>query len=525
MSKQRSDDATQRQMLEQFARSVMSRRSVIGGMAAGAAALPLAGSFPTPARARAALSAGAIAAAQRALLQTDGDSAEAAVAAANALDEKPESISIVWEDGLQSIEPTEFSGPMWEELTGIRVEVVSRPFPDLFASQVAEHLAATGGFDALSVVPSWMGDFLSQGMVEPLGAYVAQYMNPADLDDYHPLYKGFMEYGGETYSLFDDGDMILLYHRTDLFEDQANKDAFQAQYGYELAPPTDWTQYDEIQAFFTGQGAPDLYGGASQRAAGQVYGWYSEEFRNRGGRFFDEATMDATLDSEAGIETLTRMVESNKTMPPGIETWGFVEVLTAWLAGDLAMVGGAWPPYGRWSQGTSAEQLAWVPETQIAGKIGYSVMPMGHSLHNAGFALSVSSQSRNKEATYLFLQWLTSPTISLQRVMLPYTLRDPYRLSHFASEEYRSQWNNAADYLDTLSLAADSALLDLVLPGSAEYHTALDQMVTAAQAGTDPAQAAADGNAAFNAITDRIGRESQTTAYAEFVKLKGSYYE
>ena len=91
-----------------------------------------------------------------------------------------------------------------------------------------------------------------------------------------------------------------------------------------------------------------------------------------------------------------------------------------------------------------------MPETQVAGKVGYSVMPMGHSLHNAGFCLGVSADSQNKEAAYLFIQWMTSPTISLQRVMLPYALRDPYRLSHYASEEYRARWPNAGEYLDTL---------------------------------------------------------------------------
>lgn len=526
MNRDRSIDPKHREQLEQFARAMVSRRRVLGGMA-GAASLPLAAKL-APAQARpqfTAFTPAAIEAAQRTLRQTGGDSAEAAVAAANALEEKPERIAIVWEEGLQAIEPTEFSGPMWEELTGIRIEVVTRPFTDLFSSQVAEHLAGTGGFDVLSVVPSWMGDFLSQGMVEPLGAFVTEYMNPADLEDYHPLYRDLMNYGGAIYGLFDDGDVIILYYRRDLFEDPENQAAFQEEYGYELAPPADWEQYDQIQAFFTQRNQPELYGGASQRAPGQVYGWYSEEFRNRGGRFFDPETMDATLDSEAGIATLTRMVASNQTMPPGVETWGFVEVLSAWMAGDLAMVGGTWPPYGRWSEGTTAEQLAWVPETQVAGKVGYSVMPMGHSLHNAGFTLSVASQSRSKEAAYLFLQWLTSPSISLQRVMLPYSLRDPYRLSHYDSPEYRARWDNAGDYLDTLRAAANTALLDIVMPGSAEYHTAIDQMVTAAQAGTDPAQAAADGNAAFNAITDRLGREAQATAYAEFLKLKGSYYE
>jgi multiple sugar transport system substrate-binding protein len=150
---------------------------------------------------------------------------------------------------------------------------------------------------------------------------------------------------------------------------------------------------------------------------------------------------------------------------------------------------------------------------------------MGHSLHNAGFILSVSTNSRNKEAAYLYLQFITSPSISLQRSMLEYSLRDPYRLSHYSSPEYRARWANAGDYLDTLKAAADGALLDLILPGSAEYHTAMDQMVTGAQAGTAVEQALADANVAFNEITDRIGRDNQKAAYTEFLKLNGAYYD
>jgi multiple sugar transport system substrate-binding protein len=193
----------------------------------------------------------------------------------------------------------------------------------------------------LTLVPAWTADFVAQGLMEPLGPYIEQYQ--PDLDDYHPLYRELMNYSGEIYGLFDDGDTIILYYRTDLFEDAANKEAFQAQHGRDLAPPTTWEEYDQIQAFFTEQGGGETWGGASQRAPGQVYGWFSEEFRNRGGRFFDEATMDATLASDAGIETLTRMVASNRTMPPGVETWGFVEVLTAWMSGQLAMIGGRGP--------------------------------------------------------------------------------------------------------------------------------------------------------------------------------------
>ena len=120
---------------------------------------------------------------------------------------------------------------------------------------------------------------------------------------------------------------------------------------------------------------------------------------------------------------------------------------------------------------------------------------------------------------------MTSPSNSLQRVLLPSALRDPYRLSHYASQEYRDRWPNAGWYLDTLQAAADTALLDIVMPGSSEYHTAIDQAVTAAQAGTPVEEALAGGNTAFNEITDRIGREDQKLAYENFKALKGSYYE
>ena len=49
--------------------------------------------------------------------------------------------------------------------------------------------------------------------------------------------------------------------------------------------------------------------------------------------------------------------------------------------------------------------------------------------------------------------------------------------------------------------------------------------MTAAQAGTPVEDALASGNAAFNDITDRIGRESQMAAYENFKALPGSYYD
>ncbi|HEX2282944.1 MAG TPA: hypothetical protein VHG52_14395, partial [Thermomicrobiales bacterium] len=180
-------DPKHREAMESFARARASRRQVLQG-AAGLAALGIAGrSRPVVARsASPSLTPAAISAAQRALGQ-NADSAQAAVDAVNALDPKPTELNIVWETGLQAEDPKLFSGPLWEELTGIKINTIEKPFPELFAAQVAEHLGATGAYDVLSMVPSWTADFVSQGLVEPVDPYIEQYMSPADLEDYHPL--------------------------------------------------------------------------------------------------------------------------------------------------------------------------------------------------------------------------------------------------------------------------------------------------------------------------------------------------
>ena len=72
-------------------------------------------------------------------------------------------ITITYEAGLQALDPLNFSGPMWEELTGIEVEVIEIPINELFTKTIAEHRAGTGAYDLLNVVPAWMPDLVEAG--------------------------------------------------------------------------------------------------------------------------------------------------------------------------------------------------------------------------------------------------------------------------------------------------------------------------------------------------------------------------
>ena len=160
--------------------------------------------------------------------------------------------------------------------------------------------------------------------------------------------------------------------------------------------------------------------------------------------------MKATVNSEAGVKALTDMVEQNKCQPPGVQNWGFGESLSALNSGEIAMTI-TWPPVARWAQGINADEqaLSWVPPTQVKDKIGYAISPSGHSEMAAGILLAVSPNSKNKDATYLYIQWLHSQQESLKNVMRPLGLRDPFRISHYESPEFQALWPTAKDYLET----------------------------------------------------------------------------
>ena len=77
-------------------------------------------------------------------------------------------ITIVWEAGLQSLDPLNFSGPKWEQLTGCKVKVVEVPTAEMFTKIMQEYRAGTGAYDALNVIPAWMPDLVQAGALEQL---------------------------------------------------------------------------------------------------------------------------------------------------------------------------------------------------------------------------------------------------------------------------------------------------------------------------------------------------------------------
>jgi multiple sugar transport system substrate-binding protein len=438
---------------------------------------------------------------------------------------KGQTITIVWEAGLQALDPLNFSGPKWEELTGIKVKVVEVATAEMFTKIMQDYRSGAGAYDALNVIPSWMPDLANAGALEPLDAYVDKYGFREELQTIAPTYRdNQMKVGDTIYSLPDDGDVFVMYYRKDIFGDPKLQAEFKEKAGRDLTVPKTWAEFSEVGQFLTEKLAPNTYGAAFFRQPPYTMFMFQERFRNEGGKFFDAETMKATINSDIGVKVLTEMREENKFMPPGVEQFGFVENLAAFLSGQTAMTI-SWPPYGRWAAGygTDEEVLSWVPKSTVAGKVGYALPPGGHPELAAGFTLSVASTSKNKDAAYLFIQWLNSEEISMQRVQLPYALRDPFRDSHFVSPEYMAKWPDAKEYLAVLGEGAKTGLLDLSLLQTDKYEEVLRQMISKLWAGEEPKAIADAAAAEWDAITEKIGVDKQKAVYQAWAAKSGAY--
>jgi multiple sugar transport system substrate-binding protein len=439
---------------------------------------------------------------------TEG-SAYRAVQAAQKFKDKGITLNITYESGLQALEPKTFSGP----------------HPDQYSKPIAEHIANSGAYDHIDIEPAWIPALANGGVIVPIDDYVEKYMNKADLDDYHPLYKSITLYKGKRWGLFDDGDQFALYYRTDIFGDPKLQAAYKAKFGRDLGLPKTWDEYSQVSQFITDQLAPNVYGSAHFRKFGSPGNQYSflQQFRANGGKFFD-ADMKAQLNGEAGVKTLEQMVAQNQASIPGNNDLDAVAQWAAWLQGKVAMIH-SWPPTGRISSNYAQRDKAinFIPQSSIADKVGYAVVPGGNGEMASGYVRALTSGSNNEEAAYLFMQWASAPPMSLVRTMLPYTLRDPYRISTYKSVEYRSLWPAAKDYLINLAECSNNAVVDMIMPGWQDYALSIDRMCTAVWGGDDPKAALQKAAAEWDLTTQRLGVAAQKAAYQEFQKIPGSY--
>ncbi len=405
--------------------------------------------------------------------------------------------------------------PRVKELFGIELEIIGVPVNEIYDKEILELSTGTGAYDLVMFNPGWMGDYVDYLL--PLDDYMAN-SDPA----WEDIHEGFRvwenTYEGKRYTLTMDGDIILLYYRKDLFENPAEKDAFKAKYGYDLAPPETWDQVLDISEFFrrdtNGDGQIDMWGYADQGKRGRSFYWFLERYiayASPDPHYFDPETMQPRINSPEAVAALEHYKKSVELGPPGVLGWEWDELNAGFLQGKVAMML-HWPDEGKQVN---------VLEQNVPGAVmGFGLPPGAKKdgqLHRrtmtfGGWIIGVTKDSKNSDAAYLALSYMLSPETSTLLVLDPGGGMDFFRTSHFASPAVQSV--APKEYLDTYQAVIGLNFPELRIPGGFEYYDTLDIAVQKALAGEATPQEALDEAAAkWEEITERLGRDKQKEKY------------
>ncbi len=292
--------------------------------------------------------------------------------------------------------------------TGIEVKGLFVPWGHFLDKVTTEMAARSDAIDLVVLDSQWLGWMVEGGHLVELTDWLEN-ESSIDLTDYYEAtlkaYGEFPPGSGRFYAVTCEQDLEGLVYRKDLFEDAAEKAAFEAEYGYPLAVPETWTQLRDIAEFFH---RPDdgLYGLATKWSREyDVVTWdFAQVLWAYGGRFWDPDTrqVQGLINSPESVEALTYYADLINFAPPGAANFSFDEVNVEMQQGRVAM---------------AINWFAFFPgfidrdASTTWDKVGFSAVPAGPKGRFAslgGQGIGVTAYSKNREAALEFIDWFQS---------------------------------------------------------------------------------------------------------------------
>jgi len=305
--------------------------------------------------------------------------------------------------------------PIFEELTGIKVNTEVYQMPNMRQKRSMDLMTKAGQYDLWYFMPIHHGlGYYYSDWVEPLKKYVSD-ENLTDQDWF--MFDDFFDsglnqgtYEGELVYIPTTLDTLILAYRKDLFEEYGIEVPSTWKEVWEAAEKLNLKEENTYGIVLRGEGysAVTSYAPFFRSLDGE---WLNPPYYKPGGEIPEPAFV-----SEAGIKSLEFYSGIlRKFGPPGIAsyTWEdrnqfFMNGNAAMLIGDNIFVPGFEDP----------------ETSKVAGKLGYAAFPKTsepwaeegvkdiRKSVAAGAGLAISSMSDKKEAAWLFIEFASSPIIS-----------------------------------------------------------------------------------------------------------------
>lgn len=326
--------------------------------------------------------------------------------------------------------------PDFKSKFGIDLKIDTQPYEALQQKVFAEAASNSSYYDIEIVDTPWAPALVSH--LEPLSKYIDNSkLNDAaktDIGDFIPkvfydtaVYdagnptkhfpdttsapdtSAITKGGFEVYGLPVQANALVMAYRKDLFNDQKEKDGYQAATGQPLAVPTTWDEFTKVAQHFT-RPQNNLYGTTLMAGVGD---WATDDFKSllasgggNGHLVGDNLALEFdTPEGVAALQYYQDLINKYKVTPPGTTSASWDEAASLFDSGRTAM---------------SMNYHPLALNSDVKGQIGYAVVPKGASTgpHFGTWMLSVNKNSANKEWAYRAITWLTAAEQQLKMTKL-----------------------------------------------------------------------------------------------------------
>jgi len=298
----------------------------------------------------------------------------------------------------------------FEEATGIEVVIEMYEHSEAVNKVMLDLNSRRGRYDFILQPHRELGRFVENGHLEALEAYMADeaLRDPSFKPNeqlYQRLWKEISWYDGKIYGFPFTALTMYMWYRRDLLEDPDERAGFKAKYGYDLIPAQNWDQYRDIAEWFT---RPDegFYGTALQgkRHEALWYEWLNFLYS------FGGDMLDVDKGSECGpvianspeaVASLEYYKSLMQYSPPDTLNYFWDDVMALMQQAKVYQL-------IMWNDATyavSEDEEA----SKVAHKVGFDMVPQGKGGKAGqveGWTYLIPRYSKNKEAAYLFIQWM-----------------------------------------------------------------------------------------------------------------------
>lgn len=340
--------------------------------------------------------------------------------------------------------------PEFEAKYGIRVVVDQIPFDQFRQRSLVEMQQRTGAYDIYAVDVMWLAEYATAGFLEPLMPLIR---NPDlteadyDIDDFLPrAISGTGVWDDVLYTIPIGAAPVGTTFRRDVAEEAGIQlpprfdPAFTTDFMYEAAkkvhnPAAGMMGFAQMPGrwFWGITFLPYLYAFQTPETVGDAY--IGEDWR-------------ITINNERTVAAIDYFVSFREFMPADSAQWGIDEATSMYQQGRA---------FGLWSYLDFVKGFFEDPQAYpaIAGRNAHLHTPAGpHGVLDPWFgawSLGLSVDSRNKEAAWTFVQWLTSKEVQERAIEFG---AGPVRHSTYRSEtlaQHAPWWIDVYDFMLTIT--------------------------------------------------------------------------